>query len=68
MTSRPSGAPGAVAASGALKTTQIAWAKANGYEELHTLNEQRNAPIRRLDEEFGYRPSTGRIYLRGPLA
>jgi GNAT superfamily N-acetyltransferase len=52
----------------ALKATQIAWAKANGYEELRTRNEERNAPIRRLNEEFGYRPTIGRIYLKGPLA
>ena len=30
----------------ALKATQIAWAKANGYEELRTRNDERNAPIR----------------------
>jgi GNAT superfamily N-acetyltransferase len=52
----------------ALKATQIAWAKANGYEELRTRNEERNAPIRRLNEEFGYQPTIGRIYLKGPLA
>ena len=52
----------------ALKATQIAWAKANGYEELRTRNEERNAPIRHLNEEFGYRPTVGRIYLKGPLA
>jgi mycothiol synthase len=52
----------------ALKATQIVWAKANGYEELRTRNEERNAPIRRLNEEFGYRPTIGRIYLKGPLA
>lgn len=52
----------------ALKATQIGWAKANGYEELRTRNDERNAPIRHLNEEFGYRPTVGRIYLRGPLA
>lgn len=52
----------------ALKATQIAWAKANGYEELRTRNDERNAPIRRLNEEFGYRPAIGRVYLKGPLA
>ena len=52
----------------ALKATQIAWAKANGYEELQTRNDERNAPIRHLNEEFGYRPMVGRIYLQGPLA
>jgi mycothiol synthase len=52
----------------ALKATQIAWAKANGFEELRTRNDERNAPIRHLNEEFGYRPAIGRIYLKGPLA
>ena len=36
--------------------------------ELRTRNDERNAPIRHLNEEFGYRPTVGRIYLRGPLA
>ena len=52
----------------ALKAKQIAWAKANGYEELRTRNDERNAPIRRLNDRFGYRPGIGRIYVRGPLA
>jgi GNAT superfamily N-acetyltransferase len=52
----------------ALKAKQIAWAKANGYEELRTTNDERNAPIRRINAEFGYRPSVGRIFLKGPLA
>ena len=51
----------------ALKATQIAWAKANGYRELRTRNEERNAPIRHLNAQFGYRPTVGRIYLLGPL-
>ena len=52
----------------ALKATQIGWAKANGYEELRTQNDERNEPIRRLNAEFGYTPAIGRIFLRGPLA
>jgi len=52
----------------ALKATQIGWAKANGFERLTTRNEERNAPIRRLNAEFGYRAGIGRIYLQGPLA
>ena len=36
--------------------------------ELHTRNEQRNEPIRRLNAAFGYRPGIGRIYLVGALA
>ena len=52
----------------ALKATQIGWAKANGYEELRTRNDERNAPIRHLNQEFGYRSAVGRIYLQGPLS
>ena len=52
----------------ALKAAEIAWAKANGYERLETLNELRNAPIRRLNERFGYRESPGLVFLRAPLA
>ena len=52
----------------ALKATQINWAIANGFTELHTRNEERNEPIRRLNDSFGYRPGIGRIYLVGPIA
>jgi GNAT superfamily N-acetyltransferase len=53
---------------GALKAAEIRWAIENGYTELHTRNEERNEPIRRLNARFGYRPGIGRIYLVGPLA
>jgi GNAT superfamily N-acetyltransferase len=43
----------------ALKATQIAWAKREGYEQLETANELRNAPIRKLNDIFGYRPFPG---------
>ena len=52
----------------ALKAAQINWAAANGYRELHTRNEQRNEPIRRLNAQLGYRPGIGRVYLVGPAA
>jgi GNAT superfamily N-acetyltransferase len=52
---------------GALKATQINWALANGYTELHTSNEERNAPIKRLNARLGYRPGIGRIHLIGPI-
>ncbi len=52
----------------ALKSAQIGWAKANGFELLQTANDERNTPMRRLNAQLGYRPSIGRIYLRGPLA
>jgi GNAT superfamily N-acetyltransferase len=53
---------------GALKRTEIAWAKRHGYERLSTMNEERNAPIRRLNERHGYVPVPGRVFVRGPLA
>jgi mycothiol synthase len=52
----------------ALKATQIAWAKRAGYKRLSTNNEERNAPIRHLNERFGYRPGPALILFRGPLA
>lgn len=52
----------------ALKAAQLAWAKEHGFEQLQTRNEQRNEPMRRLNEELGYEPAVGRIYLRGPLS
>ncbi len=51
----------------ALKVTEINWALANGYTELHTSNEERNTPIKRLNSRLGYRPGIGRIYLVGPI-
>jgi mycothiol synthase len=52
---------------GALKATEINWALAKGYTELHTSNEERNAPISRLNARLGYRPGIGRIHLVGPI-
>jgi GNAT superfamily N-acetyltransferase len=51
----------------ALKATEINWALANGYTELHTSNEERNAPINRLNARLGYRPGIARIHLVGPI-
>ena len=53
---------------GALKAAELRWAKEHGYERLRTQNEERNTPIRRLNERFGYRPAPGRVLLRGPIA
>ncbi|HSN03020.1 MAG TPA: GNAT family N-acetyltransferase [Acidimicrobiales bacterium] len=50
----------------ALKTTEIIWALAHGYSELHTSNEERNEPINRLNARLGYRPGDTTIYLVGP--
>jgi GNAT superfamily N-acetyltransferase len=51
----------------ALKATEINWALANGYSELHTSNEQRNEAINRLNARLGYRPGDATIYLVGPV-
>ncbi len=52
----------------ALKRTQIAWAKANGYTSLQTSNEVRNEPIRRLNERHGYVLEPGVVIVRGVIA
>ena len=52
----------------ALKATQIAWAKENGYESLQTSNEVRNAPIRHLNEKHGYVLEPGNVIVRRPIA
>jgi len=53
---------------GALKAAEIAWAKENGYERLETDNEERNEPIRRLNERYGYVLTPGTITVRGRIA
>lgn len=53
---------------GALKRAEIGWAKASGFERLETYNEERNEPIRRLNERHGYRPEPGQIIVRGSIA
>ena len=52
----------------ALKAAEIAWAKEAGYERLETQNEERNEPIRRLNERYGYVVTPGTITVRGPVA
>jgi mycothiol synthase len=52
---------------GTLKAATINWALAHGYTELHTSNEDRNIPIKRLNARLGYRPGIGQIYLVGPV-
>ena len=53
----------------ALKRSQIAAAKARGVKRLVTESEERNRPMRRLNEKLGYRPepSLSTVVLRGPL-
>jgi GNAT superfamily N-acetyltransferase len=53
---------------GALKRRQIRWAKENGYARVVTNNEERNEPIRRLNERLGYKPALGRRLMRGPIS
>jgi GNAT superfamily N-acetyltransferase len=50
----------------ALKATQIAWAKANGYGSLQTSNEVRNEPIRHLNAKHGYVLEPGVVIVRRP--
>jgi RimJ/RimL family protein N-acetyltransferase len=50
-----------------LKAAEIAWAKESGYERLETQNEERNEPIRRLNERFGYVVTPGTVTVRGPI-
>jgi mycothiol synthase len=52
----------------ALKLSQIAAAKAAGLEKLYTESEERNEPMRRLNEQLGFRPIPGMIVMRGPAA
>ena len=49
----------------ALKAAEITWAKENGYERLETQNEERNEPIRRLNDRFGYVVTPGSVTVRG---
>ena len=52
---------------GALKAAEIAWAAENGYERLETQNEERNEPIRRLNQRHGYVVEPGSVTVRGPI-
>ena len=53
---------------GALKRAEIAWAKANGFRRLVTQNEERNEPVRRLNERHGYVLEPGTVTVRGRIA
>ncbi len=52
----------------ALKRAQIEAARQAGIARLVTESEERNVPMRRLNEKLGYRPVPGNVVLRGPLA
>ncbi|MDQ5822465.1 MAG: GNAT family N-acetyltransferase [Actinomycetota bacterium] len=53
----------------ALKRSQIAAAKERGVKRLVTESEERNTPMRRLNEKLGYKPepSLSTVVLRGSL-
>jgi len=54
----------------ALKRAEIAAAKEAGLERLFTESEERNEPMRRLNEKLGYVPKPGwsMVVMRGPAA
>ena len=51
----------------ALKRAQIAAAAAAGFATLETESEERNLPMRTLNERLGYRPAPGTIVFEGEL-
>jgi GNAT superfamily N-acetyltransferase len=53
----------------ALKRMQILGAKEHGFRRLVTESEERNTPMRNLNEKLGYRPepSLSVVVIRGPL-
>ena len=54
----------------ALKHAEIAAAKRAGYQRLLTESEERNEPMRRLNEKLGFVPAPewSTVVIRGPLA
>ncbi len=54
----------------ALKRAEIAAAKRAGFERLLTESEERNEPMRRLNEKLGFVPAPewSMVVMRGPLA
>jgi mycothiol synthase len=51
----------------ALKLSQLHAARAAGFERVVTESEERNEPMRRLNESLGFQPIPGTIGYRGPL-
>ena len=51
----------------ALKRAGIAAAKERGFAKLETESEERNVPMRTLNERLGYVPVPGTIVFEGPL-
>jgi mycothiol synthase len=52
----------------ALKRAQVLAAKRAGLARLMTESEERNVPMRRVNEKLGFQPIPGMVVLRGPLA
>jgi mycothiol synthase len=54
----------------ALKRAEIAAAKREGYKRLLTESEERNEPMRRLNEKLGFVPAPewSTVVIRGPIA
>jgi len=52
----------------ALKRAQIEWARAAGYTELHTSNDETNFAMRGINARLGYDPAPVYVMVRGPLA
>jgi GNAT superfamily N-acetyltransferase len=52
---------------GALKRAEIAWAKENDFRRLLTQNEERNEPVRRLNQRHGYVLEPGLVTVRGRI-
>jgi predicted GNAT family acetyltransferase len=51
----------------ALKETQVAAAKAAGYQTLRTQNDLGNAPMRRVNDKLGYVLRYEWVHMTGPL-
>jgi len=52
----------------AIKRAQIDAARRAGIVRLLTESEERNAPMRRVNEKLGYLPAPGIVVLQGPVA
>jgi len=52
----------------ALKRAQIEWARAAGFTELHTSNDETNFAMRGINARLGYEPAPVYVMVRGPLA
>jgi GNAT superfamily N-acetyltransferase len=53
---------------GAMKSRQVALARAAGITLLEASNEARNAAMLAVNDRLGYRPQTAYVQLRGPFA